>query len=185
MLYEILLKVVLLACVTTFLWTTETPEYEGNGEWVGEPFMKSGTATKEQKSCLPQGLTEHTFPQSVGLHLCAMCGEASWSFKPKAGSLDPLSSSPWLVSCYSFHDQISLLPWTSSNKVMRPLHHSVCFKVLPPLMLSHFGSFLSHSSLFNILLSLSSTFASLRISVLDSRPFSFCLVLKTHTEILF
>ena len=73
----------------------------------------------------------------------------------------------------------------AQTEVMRPLHHSVCSKVLPPLMLSHLGSFPSHSSLLNILLSLSSTFASLRISVLDSVPFSFCLVLKTHTEILF
>lgn len=96
----------------------------------------SWSLEQQWKSDVPWGLTAHTFPQSAGLHLCAIFGEASRSYKPKAGSLDPLSSSALLASCCSCHGQIFLLPWTSSN---RSYEASPSFSPLPAP--SSFGAF--------------------------------------------
>lgn len=64
---------------------------------------------------------------------------------------------------------------------MRPLHHPSLSSVLPPLKLSHYGVFFPPLPL-SISLHLFTSSISLGIFVCASGPFSFCTVLKTHSE---
>lgn len=146
----------------------------------GNPFSEFGKKKKNKAVC-PVGMREHSFSYSP---LCWVGENIHGTPSLRLGQqIHSLLLTLLQASCTSFHDQISLLPWTSWK---RSYEISPSFATLSGPSFFEVFPFLGLFSLFPNVSSLFFTdFVSLGSSVSASGPSFFYLVLRTHSGILF